>query len=61
MNNMTFMELMSKGGWVMWIMFGASILIFCSLLRTLLGFLENRLWKQPFVGTRQAVRAPGTG
>ena len=38
MNNMTFMELMSKGGWVMWVMFFASILIFTFLLERIWAF-----------------------
>ena len=38
MNNMTFMELMNKGGWVMWIMFFASILIFTFLLERIWAF-----------------------
>jgi biopolymer transport protein ExbB len=41
-NNMTFMELMNKGGWVMWIMFFASILIFT--------FLLERIWAFSKVG-----------
>jgi biopolymer transport protein ExbB len=35
---MTFMELMNKGGWVMWIMFFASILIFTFLLERIWAF-----------------------
>jgi biopolymer transport protein ExbB len=40
MNNMTFMELMNKGGWVMWVMFISSILIFGCFLERLIAFAK---------------------
>lgn len=40
MNNMTFLELMNKGGWVMWVMFFASILIFGCCLERLIQFMK---------------------
>lgn len=40
MNNMTFMELMNKGGWVMWIMFFASIMIFTFMLERFWAFAK---------------------
>src|SRR6202035_576507 len=43
MNNMTFLELMNKGGFVMWIMFFASVLIFT--------FMLERFWAFAKVGT----------
>jgi len=40
MTNMTFLELMEKGGWVMWVMFVASILIVGCFFERVLAFLK---------------------
>ena len=61
MNNMTFMELMGKGGWVRWVRFLASLMIFTFFLERLWAFATVGNVDGPLLRAREAVRAPGPG
>lgn len=40
MENMTFMELLNKGGWVMWVMLGCSVLVFAYALERFVALMR---------------------